>query len=187
MVDDVKKDFQNIKAGVEGVVADIPDAPSAPEAPAAPAEDFPEPKTITSGEGYQDITPDAPSMNYNQSMPSATSSGLDVEKMHSIIERVVTEKWDDMMSRIGDIGSWKQKVEINLTGVKQEIIRLSGRLENTQNSVLGKIGDYDKGIRDIHSEMKALEKVFEKIMDPLVTNIKDLQKITDDMKKHSRK
>ena len=59
-------------------------------------------------------------------------------------------------------------------------------MENLQNSVLGKVKDYDQGMKDVQSEMKALEKVFEKILEPLVANIKELDKITKDLKNTRR-
>ena len=184
--------MENVKAGVSGGVGDVPAAPTE-----APQEDFPEPQTITSGGGdfdYNDV-PDAPSAPAAPSMqsvdfgpaPAAASMALDTDKIHEIIEKVVSERWEDMTSKMGDLVGWKQKVDMNILGTKQEVIRVSGRLENLQNSILGKVGDYDKGIRGIHSEMKALEKVFEKILEPLISNVKALEKITSDLSKVHRK
>ena len=199
MVDDVKKDFASIKAGVDGKVADIPPAPSmdmeipaapAMEAPAAPVQEMaPQPDAIITEDsgGYQDITPamEAPAAPSFDSGPSSNPS-MDIEKMHEIIESIVSEKWDDYISHMGDLSSWKQKIEINLLGTKQEVVRLNNKLESLQNSVLGKVGEYDKTMKDVHSEMRALGKVFEKILEPLTTNIKELGKISQDMKKHRK-
>ena len=46
----------------------------------------------------------------------------------------------------------------------------------------GKVREYSDDMRSIHTEMKALEKVFEKILEPLTDNIKELSKITEDLK-----
>lgn len=216
MVDDIKKDLSQVKAGVEGQVADIPPAPeipaapqgppaapetpAMPEAPPAPSTSMPDAvNTITeSSGGYQDISPseEAPSADMRQQQsfsmpqqmnaPSNSSYGIDADKVHEIIEQVVSEKWDDMISKVGDIGSWKQKVEMNIVGTKQEIVRLTGRLENIQNSVLGKVQDYDKGIKGVHTELKALERVLERIMEPLVTNVKELQEVTESLKRYKK-
>jgi hypothetical protein len=194
MVEDIKKDLGNIKAGVEGQVTDIPDAPEMMDAPAPMKEEYPEPQTITEDSGgndnYQEISPNYNEQQpaYDQGMNAPSQPGqLDTERIHEIIERIVAEKWDETLSKMGDIQNWKQKVDMNLLGVKQEVVRLSGRLENLQTSVLGKVQDYDTGIRDIHSEMKALEKVLERIMEPLVTNVKELQKVTEEIKKTGKK
>jgi len=48
---------------------------------------------------------------------------------------------------------------------------------------IGKSKEYGETMINIHSEMKALEKVFEKILEPLTDNIKELQRLTQDLKK----
>ena len=70
-----------------------------------------------------------------------------------------------------------------MVSIKQELLRVEERFEQLQTAVLGRVKDYDEGIRGVHTEMKALEKVFEKILEPLTSNIKDLEKITEALKK----
>ena len=51
-----------------------------------------------------------------------------------------------------------------------------------QNSVVEKVSDYNRSVEDVGSEIKALEKVFKNILDPFTTNIKELNKITKELK-----
>jgi len=44
--------------------------------------------------------------------------------------------------------------------------------------VLGKIGDYDKTLENVGTEIKALEKVFQKILPGFVENVQELSRIT---------
>ena len=88
-----------------------------------------------------------------------------------------------MISNIGDLRLWKEKVETDLSGVKQEILRIESRFENLQKAVLGKVGEYSEGVTNLTTEMKAMEKVFEKILEPLTRNVKELDEITKKMKK----
>jgi len=104
------------------------------------------------------------------------------ERIHEIAESIVNEKWEEFMSRVGDLAAWQERVNMNISAIKQEIVRIQDRYENLQKAVLGRIGDYDKGITDVHTEMKALEKVFERIVEPLVTNVKELERITTRLK-----
>ena len=69
-----------------------------------------------------------------------------------------------------------------LIAIKQEIIRTQDHFKNLQGSVLGKVGEYNQNISNINTEMKALEKVFQKILEPLTTNIKELSRITEKLK-----
>ena len=105
------------------------------------------------------------------------------EMIHQIAEKVVYEKWDELMGNIGDIVVWKNSMERDMKSVKQEILRVSARLDNVQNSVLGKVREYGEGLSTIGSEIQALEGVLSKILDPLTENIKELNKITNKLKK----
>ena len=87
------------------------------------------------------------------------------------------------MGNVGNLAVWKEKVNNDVVSIKQELIRLEERFEQLQNAVIGRVKDYDEGIRSVHTEMKALEKVFEKILEPLTSNIKELTRITQELKK----
>ncbi len=99
-----------------------------------------------------------------------------------LVESIVEEKWQEYMERIGDIESWKIRTEDDVNSIKQEIIRLGNRFDQLQNSVVEKVSDYNRSVEDVGSEIKALEKVFKNILDPFTTNIKELNKITKELK-----
>ena len=105
------------------------------------------------------------------------------EMMEEMAESIVSEKWEDMVRNVGDLRLWKEKVETDLSGIKQEVLRVQSRFENLQKAVLGKVSEYSQGITDLNAEIKAMEKVFEKILGPLTKNVKDLEKITQKLKK----
>src|SRR3989338_7714475 len=45
-----------------------------------------------------------------------------------------------------------------------------------------KINEYNESVVSVSTEMKALEKVLERIINPLTTNIKELSRITEELK-----
>lgn len=104
------------------------------------------------------------------------------DQVEELVESVVGEKWDELISGLGNISLWKEKVRDEITSIKQEILRLEKRFENLQKSVLGKVTDYSKDMEGLGIEMKALEQVLGKIITPLTTNIKELSKITNKLK-----
>jgi len=123
--------------------------------------------------------PAPPSYDYNT--PNfQQDSGSQVQE---VVESLIEEKWGEVLSKVGDIDLWKERVEIELTAIKQEIIRTQTHFMSLQNSVLGKVNDYNQNILNVNTEMQALEKVFQKILEPLSTNVKELSKITDRLKK----
>jgi len=109
-----------------------------------------------------------------------------VERIEEIAEAIVQEKWDDLAKSMGNISVWKEKVNMDILSLKQEVIRTQQRFDNLERAILGKMGKYDENVRDLGSEMKALEKVLDRILSPLTTNIKELGKITEELKKVKR-
>lgn len=106
-----------------------------------------------------------------------------IERIQEISESIIQEKWVDFMAKIGDIQLWKSKVDTNITSLKQEVLRTNQRIQNLEKSILSRTREYQKTMEDVSIEMKTLEKVFEKIINPLTSNIKELSRITNELKK----
>jgi len=73
----------------------------------------------------------------------------------------------------------------DIISIKQEILRVSGRFDNMQQVVIGRVDEYSKSVGDVTSEIKALEKVFQNIVNPLTSNIKELASLTKELKQKS--
>lgn len=133
-------------------------------------------------------SPEPPSYNVpSYSAPSFQQSfqqqpQVSSDYVQKIVESVVEEKWDDIISKVGDIRLWKDKMEGDITSIKQEVLRTQNHFENLQKAVLGKVSEYNDNITNINTEMKSLEKVFEKILQPMTENIKELSRITEKLK-----
>ncbi|HIH58975.1 MAG TPA: hypothetical protein HA294_03120 [Nanoarchaeota archaeon] len=152
-------------------------------------------------EGYQDLDipmpeqapPEAmqqqaaPQQNsYQQYAPQyqmPTQAAVNYDEVQALVEQIVEEKWKEMMKSVGDISIFKARVSDDMEAVKQELLRTQKRLEDLQVAVLGKVKDYNESVLGIGNDMKALEQVFSKIMEPLVSNVKELGKITEELKK----
>lgn len=114
---------------------------------------------------------------------SGVSGRANIETIEQIAESIVNEKWEDLMSSVGNIAIWKEKIQTDIRSIKQELIRVEERFENLQKAILGRVEEYHKTISTVGTEMKALEGVLERILQPLVSNIKELSRITEDLKK----
>lgn len=108
------------------------------------------------------------------------------EKIQEIAELIVDEKWNELTKRLGNLSLWKSRVETEITAIKQEILRMQGSFQNLQNAIAGKLNDYNQNIINVNSEMKALEGVLQKIIEPLSQNIKELNRISNDLKSASK-
>lgn len=116
-------------------------------------------------------------------MPSSSKPSIDIESVQEIVESIIDERWQEVVASVGDITLWKSRVDDDLAAIKQEVLRIEDRFTKLQASILGKVDEYQKSISQVSNEMVALEKVFGKIMEPLTSNIKELQRITQDIKK----
>jgi len=158
---------------------EMPSIPSPQsETSEAPSPEIPSPQSETSEEpSYGASSYPAPSTE-----PSFQQPQISTDYIQQIAEEVVEEKWDELMSKVGDIRLWKDKIDNDITSIKQEIMRTQNHFANLQKAVLGKVSEYNENIININTEMKSLEKVFEKILQPLTSNIKELSKITNKLK-----
>mgnify|MGYP001596338114 CR=1 FL=1 len=115
--------------------------------------------------------------------PQQIPQRQNIEQIEEIAEAIVEEKLQEFSSTIGDINVWKERVNSEISAIKQEVIRIRNQLENLQIGMLGKVEGYNKSVLTMSSEMKALSKVMEKIIEPLSMNVKELSRITEKLKK----
>ena len=156
--------------------------PAPNELPDVPSPDVPTPNAPYRQGGYEQSPIDVSDFSIPQTGSNVSQPQVSSDYIQQIAEGVIEEKWDDLMSKVGDIRLWKDKIDNDITSIKQEIVRTQNHFENLQKAVLGKVGEYNENIININTEMKALEKVFEKIIQPLTSNIKELDKITNRLK-----
>mgnify|MGYP001558793318 CR=1 FL=1 len=116
-------------------------------------------------------------------MPQQIPQRHNVEQIEEIAEAIVDERIQEFSSNIGDINMWKERVNSEISAIKQEVIRLRNHVENLQTTMIGKVEGYNKSIQSMSIEMKALSSVMEKIMQPLTMNVKELSRITETFKK----
>ena len=148
------------------------------------SEDDPELKLslLEKNQDYQQ--PAQPQLDQGLQVNYAPSA---IDEIEELVESVVEEKWRTLMESFGNVNIWKERTRIDISSLKQELIRLENRFENLQKAILGRIQTYDKNIMEVGSEIKAMEQVFQKILNPLTSNIKELSRITDSLKKKTEK
>ncbi len=104
------------------------------------------------------------------------------ERMHEIAESIIEEKWNELMESVTRIIEWKDGIETRMAKAEQQLTDMRSSFDKLHEGVLGKLGEYDKGISTVTVEIKALEKVFQKILPGFVENVHELSKITERMK-----
>lgn len=104
-----------------------------------------------------------------------------------LIEAIIDEKWNDLLKDINKVVEWKDKAETRLVQMEQKLMDIKDEFDKLHQAIIGKVGEYDKHILDVGTEVKAMEKVFQKVLPTFVDNINELTRITDNLKKsHQR-
>jgi uncharacterized protein YoxC len=143
--------------------------PSLPEPPAPTTEDIP----IQS-------EPVAPSPNKD----SVTIMSEDIEQ---IAENIIEEKFEALNAEVQKFEKWKTLIDTKVGDLSDSVKKIDARVSDTQKSIMTKVSDYNKSIKDVDVELKALTKVFEKVMPTFTTNVKELSKIVTKTKRSQAK
>lgn len=105
------------------------------------------------------------------------------ESTEELVESIIEDKWKEFKKKAAKEQKWKEDTETRLVKLEQTTSDLRGDLDNLHKAIVGKIGEYDRNLLSVGTEIKAMEKVFQKILPTLSDNVSELSKITKKMKK----
>ncbi len=149
---------------------------------AAPQQGFLNQQEINAQSVPSQLTPNSFPQDSLNSMEAPLTKNEVQEMIEETIERVIDEELHKLTSSVKKVIVWKEKVENEIAALKEDILNLKDGFDRLEKRVLGKINDYDKNILDVSSEIKALEKVFQKITPKLVNNVNELSRIAKMLK-----
>ncbi len=107
-------------------------------------------------------------------------------KTEELIETIIDEKWEDLLKDVAKIVEWKNRAESRITAVEMKVENLKDSFDQLHQAVIGKVSEYDKHILDVGTEIKAMEKVFSKVLPSFTENVHELERITDKLKSGSQ-
>jgi len=117
-----------------------------------------------------------------QQYPSQTQEAFSTERIEEIAEAIIDEKWKELVKQVNKIIDWKERTEAEIVRLRADIDNLRKDFDQIKVSMIEKLGDYDKSIKDVGTDLKALEQVFRDILPGFVENVQELSKITSRMK-----
>ncbi len=169
------------QADIKGAVGgeDLPGAQPGGPAPAPMQEAAPAPTIPLPPEEMPPPMP-APA---EMPMPAAA----DRTAIEEVAESIIDEKWEELMKSVDKIVEWKEATESKLVKIEQEIKDLKERFEVLHKGILSKVSEYDKGIKGVGSDIKAMEEVFKKTLPTFTANISELSRLTKKLKPSGRK
>ena len=161
-----------------GFPATAPAAPPSFAPPAAPAprmDPLMEAEKATRGEAPQSFQP---SHHARHATPEVSTE--------EYIEAIIDEKWVELEDDIQKVVEWKNRSEQRLAQLQKEMDDLKDRFDKLHTALIGKIESYDKNILEVGAEIRAMEKVFSKVLPVFTDNVKQLDEIADKMKRSVR-
>lgn len=126
-------------------------------------------------EGYPQEYPQGAPM---QQAPMAPPAETDREIIEEIAEAIVEEKWKEKEKDIAKIIEWRDEVATKLTQLQQQIDDLKSSFDSLHKGILGKITEYDENLTNVGTEIKAMEKVFSKVLPSLTESVNKLDRIS---------
>ena len=69
--------------------------------------------------------------------------------------------------------------------MQEQFKNLKDQFDKLHTAILEKVGEYDKHITDVGTEVQALERVFQKILPGFLENVNELGRITEKLKKQN--
>jgi DNA repair exonuclease SbcCD ATPase subunit len=156
--------------------SNVPAGPMQSPTPSA-SPDMQPPGMTMPGSGFaQAPTP-------QETQPNSSGFEESREKIEELAEAIIDEKWEELVKNINKIIEWKDKMEGDFAKIQQEIQDLKETFNQLHSSIIGKINEYDKNIVNVGTQVKAMEKVFEKVLPTFTENIGELKRIVKSTKK----
>ena len=109
-------------------------------------------------------------------------SSIDEERIQEVAEAIIDEKWQELAKDIKKIIEWKDRSEERLTRLEQQIIDLRMGMDSLTKAVMSKVSSYDQNLVDVGTEIKAMEKVFQKVLPTLTESVNKLDRMTKGQK-----
>jgi hypothetical protein len=117
--------------------------------------------------------------------PAQKPSGIisDNTSDEELIEAIIEEKWTDLVKDLDKIIEWKNQANNRIAAMEQKIEDMRREFDKLHAAVISKVDDYDKNIMTVGAEVKAMEKVFSKVLPVFAENVSELSRIARDLKK----
>jgi hypothetical protein len=131
--------------------------------------------------------PQGSMMNDGPSLQPSSDDNATAEEIEELVESVIEEKWAGFSKDISKVSEWKSDVDSRLAKMEQKINSMKDDFDKLHQAIIGKIGDYDKNILMVGAEVKAMEKVFSKVLPVFTENVSELSRITQTMTSAAKK
>ncbi len=154
---------------------------------AAPEPEQPEIGMQDYGQGYEQPYQQQSFQSFQAPKEIQPPTSIDEERIQEVAEAIIDEKWEELVKDIKKVIEWKEKSEDRIAKLEQQIIDLRMSIDSLTKSIMSKISAYDQNIVDVGTEVKAMEKVFQKVLPTLTESVNKLDRMTKGYKEPQQK
>lgn len=153
-----------------------------------PPMDFPPQDNPQPQDGFYQPAdqPQADMFQQDVGQPQVSDPNLERMRIEEMAEAIIDEKWEEMLKNISKIAEWKDKTDSVITKLEQEMKDLKDNFDRLHKAIIGKISEYDRNILNVGTEIKAMEKVFQKILPTFTENVSELSRITKNLNQKAK-
>ncbi|MFH1642803.1 MAG: hypothetical protein ABIC04_07960 [Nanoarchaeota archaeon] len=128
--------------------------------------------------GYADPAQQQQQQQQMPQQPAQQEYSINEQKIEEVAEAIIDEKWNELLKDINKMVEWKETTEQKITKIQTEIENLKTNFDALHKGILGKVSEYDQNLIEVGTEIKAMEKVFQKILPTFTENVNKLSRIT---------
>lgn len=114
--------------------------------------------------------------------PPEPAKGEAMLGIEETVEAVVEEKWKEIETTISKLNEWKESADARISKFEQAMKDIKADMDNLHKAIVAKIGEYDQNILNVGTEIKAMEKVFSKVLPTFTENVNELARVTKGLK-----
>ena len=154
---------------------------------AAPETEQPETGMADYGQSYEQPYQQQQFQSFQAPREVQEPVSIDEERIQEVAEAIIDEKWEELVKDIKRVIEWKDKSEDRIAKLEQQLIDIRLSIDSLTKSVMSKISGYDQNIVDVGTEIKAMEKVFQKVLPTLTESVNKLDRMTKGAKEPQKK
>ena len=129
------------------------------------------------GQSYEQHPQQQQSFQGYQPSRETQPSSIDEEKIQEVAEAIIDEKWEELVKDIKKVIEWKDRTEDRIAKLEQQLIDIRLSIDSLTKGIMAKISSYDQNIVDVGTEVKAMEKVFQKVLPSLTESVTKLDRM----------
>ncbi len=114
--------------------------------------------------------------------PMMSSAPANTQQIEEIAEAIIDEKWNELLESVNKIVEWKDEIERRIATLEEQAKQLDDKFKTIHTSILSKVSQYDENMNNVGTDVKALTKVFQKVLPGFVENVHELSRIADAFK-----